>query len=49
MTIMCGYALIFRFALGRVHYTKYFDWGLKGLLIGGAYSVYFTGQKIDAF
>ena len=46
---MSGYAMILRFALGRVHYVKYLSWGMKGALTGFGTSVYFTGQKIDGF
>ncbi len=47
MGIMGFYSLMLRFALGRVHYTKYINWGFKGLFLGFTYSFYFTSQKID--
>jgi hypothetical protein len=49
MAISAVFAMILRFSLGRVHYSKYINWGLKGALFGAFYSSYFTVQKVDTF
>lgn len=49
MSIGTVYSLIMRFAIGRVHYTRYVKWGLYGALAGYAYSFYFTSQKALVF
>ena len=41
------YSMIMRWALGRVHYTKYLKWGSMGAIGGLAYSFYFTAQKAN--
>jgi hypothetical protein len=47
--ISAVFAMVLRFSLGRVHYTKYINWGLRGVLFGAFYSSHFTIQKVDTF
>ena len=49
LMISAAFAMVLRFSLGRVHYTKYISWGFKGVLFGAFYSSYFTIQKVDTF